>query len=141
VVNMPAADKCAGFYMGPDGYIWGRSPLERQPPAAGPRPLVIEKQWYSFLLWGRLASDPTLTNTHFERILAARFPGVPAATLFAASNAASRIIPTITSFFWGDIDLKWFPAIQTLMIHYLVTREPLGLSSQSALPGRDHSQV
>ena len=109
VVNMPPADKCAGFYMGPDGYVWGRSFLERQPPASGVRPLVIEKQWYSFLLWGRLAFDPSLTNAHFERILAARFPGVPSATLFAASNAASRIVPTITSFFWGDIDLKWFP--------------------------------
>ena len=109
VVNMPAADKCAGFYMGPDGYTWGRSFLERQPPAAGPRPLVVEKQWYSFLLWGRLAYDPTLPNAHFERILAARFPGVPAATVFAASSAASRVVPTITSFFWGDIDLKWFP--------------------------------
>jgi hypothetical protein len=109
VVNMPAADKCAGFYMGPDGYVWGRSFLERQPPASGPRPLVIEKQWYSFLLWGRLAYDPTLPNAHFERILAARFPGVPAATLFAASSAASRVVPTITSFFWGDIDLRWFP--------------------------------
>ena len=109
VVNMPAADKCPGFYMGTDGYVWGRSFLERQPPAAGPRPLVMEKQWYSFLLWGRLAYDPALPNAHFERILAARFPGVPAATLFAASNAASRIFPAITSFFWGDIDLKWFP--------------------------------
>ncbi len=109
VVNMPAAEKCAGFYMGPDGYTWGRSFLERQPPAAGPRPLVFEKQWYSFLLWGRLAYDPTLPNAHFERILAARFPGVPAATLFAASKSASQVIPTITSFFWGDIDLKWFP--------------------------------
>ena len=79
--------------MGPDGYVWGRSFLERQPPAAGPRPLVIEKQWYSFLLWGRLAYDPTLPNAHFERILAARFPGVPAATVFAASNAASGSCP------------------------------------------------
>jgi hypothetical protein len=34
---------------------------------------------------------------------------VPAATVFAAYSAASRIVPTITSFFWGDIDLKWFP--------------------------------
>jgi hypothetical protein len=109
VVNMPAADKCAGFYMGPDGYVWGRSFLERQPPASGPRPLVIEKQWYSFLLWGRLSYDPTLPNSHFERILAARFPGVPAATVLAAANAASGIVPCITSFFWGDIDLKWFP--------------------------------
>lgn len=109
VVNMPAADKCAGFYMGPDGYTWGRSFLERQSPKAGQRPLVLEKQWYSFLLWGRLAYNPALPNIHFERILAARFPDVSSSTLYAASNAASAIIPAITSFFWGDIDLKWFP--------------------------------
>jgi hypothetical protein len=109
VTNIPAADKCAGFYMGPDGYTWGRSFLERQAPASGPRPLVLEKQWYSFMLWGRLAYDPTLSNAHFERVLGARFPGVPAAALFAASNAASEVVPAITSFFWGDIDLKWFP--------------------------------
>jgi hypothetical protein len=109
VVNMPGADKCAGFYMGPDGYTWGRSYLERRPPASGPRPTVLEKQWYSFMLWGRLAFDPTLTNAHFERVLAVRFPGVPADKLFAASRASSGVIPTITSFFWGDIDLKWYP--------------------------------
>jgi hypothetical protein len=27
----------------------------------------------------------------------------------AASVAASRIIPQVTRFFWGDIDMKWFP--------------------------------
>ncbi len=108
IVNMPAADKCPGFYMGPDGYTWGRSFLERNP-APGPRPLVIEKQWYSFMLWGRLAYDPTLPDSHFENVLAARFPGAPAPTLFAASAAASKIFPQITRFFWGDIDERWFP--------------------------------
>ncbi|MDA1276835.1 MAG: hypothetical protein O2960_22690 [Verrucomicrobia bacterium] len=51
--EQPGRDVCAGFYMGPDGYTWGRSFLERDHPAGQPRPLVIEKQWYSFLLWGR----------------------------------------------------------------------------------------
>jgi hypothetical protein len=108
VANMPAADKMAGFYMGPDGYTWGRDFLERHP-APGARPLVLEKQWYSFMLWGRLAYDPALPDSHFERALAARHPTAPAHALFRALQGASQVMPLTTRFFWGDIDLKWFP--------------------------------
>lgn len=108
IANIPSADKIAGFYMGPDGYCWGRDFLERNP-APGPRPLVMEKQWYSFMLWGRLAYDPWLPDSHFERALAARHPGVSSPQLFRALQGASQVMPLITRFFWGDIDLKWFP--------------------------------
>jgi hypothetical protein len=108
IANIPPADKIAGFYMGPDGYTWGRDFLERHPDP-GPRPLVIEKQWYSFMLWGRLAYDPALPDAHFERTLAARHPGAPAHALFRALQGASQVMPLTTRFFWGDIDLKWFP--------------------------------
>jgi hypothetical protein len=104
---MPGPDKLAGYYMGPDGYIWGREFISTEPET--PRQLVIQKQWYSFMLWGRLSYDPTLPDALFEQTLAQRFPEVPGAKLFAASSAASRIIPQITRFFWGNIDLKWFP--------------------------------
>ena len=108
ILNMPPADKMAGFYMGPDGYVWGRDFLERHPDA-GPRPLVMEKQWYAFMLWGRLAYDPALPDSHFERILAARHPKASSSHLFRALQSASQVMPLITRFFWGDIDLKWFP--------------------------------
>jgi hypothetical protein len=108
IKNIPPADKIAGFYMGPDGYTWGRDFLERNP-APGPRPLVMEKQWYSFMLWGRLAYDPTLPDSHFERALAARHSAAPAPQLFRALQGASQVMPLTTRFFWGDIDLKWFP--------------------------------
>jgi hypothetical protein len=104
---MPGPDKLAGYYMGPDGYIWGREFISTEPDS--PRQLVTKKQWYSFMLWGRLSYEPTLPDTLFERTLAVRFPEVHAAKLFAASSAASKIIPQTTRFFWGDIDLKWFP--------------------------------
>ncbi len=104
---LPGPDKLAGYYMGPDGYIWGREFLSTEPET--PRQLVIKKQWYSFMLWGRLSYDPDLPDALFARTLAVRFPEVPAEKLFAASSAASKIIPQITRFFWGDIDLKWFP--------------------------------
>ena len=108
ILNIPPADKIAGFYMGPDGYLWGRDFLERHP-APGPRPLVMEKQWYSFMLWGRLAYEPSLPDSHFERLLAARHPAAPSHDLFRALQAASQVMPLTTRFFWGDIDLKWFP--------------------------------
>jgi hypothetical protein len=107
VRNLPGPDKMAGYYMGPDGYIWGREFLSTEPES--PRQLVMHKQWYSFMLWGRLSYDPALPDALFERTLAARFPEVPAAKLFAASSRASRIIPLVTRSHWGDIDLKWFP--------------------------------
>ncbi|MCL4206231.1 MAG: hypothetical protein KJ000_27420 [Pirellulaceae bacterium] len=108
ILNMPSADKMAGFYMGPDGYIWGRDFLERQPDP-GPRPLVMDKQWYSFMLWGRLAYDPALPDAHFERALAARHPNAPSPQIFRALQGAAQVMPLITRFFWGDIDLKWYP--------------------------------
>jgi hypothetical protein len=105
--NMPGPDQLAGFYMGPDGYIWGREFISTEPET--PRELVMRKQWYSFMLWGRLSFDPTLPDALFERTLGERFPEVPAAKLYAASARASKIIPRITTFSWGDIDIKWFP--------------------------------
>jgi len=105
--NLPGPDKLAGYYMGPDGYIWGREFTGTEPDS--PRQLVIQKQWYSFMLWGRLSYDPALPDGLFERTLATRFPQVPAAKLFAASSRASKIIPLVTRFHWNDIDLKWFP--------------------------------
>jgi hypothetical protein len=108
VVNMPPAEQLGGFYMGSDGYCLGREFLDREP-EPGPRQLLIEKQWYSFMLLGRLSYDPTLSNAHFERVLAARFPGVAAHEVYRALRSASQTMPLVTRFFWGDIDVKWFP--------------------------------
>lgn len=108
LLNIPAADKIAGFYMGPDGYTWGREFLERHP-APGKRPLVMEKQWYSFMMWGRLAYDPSLPDAHFERALGARHPSAASHHLFNVLQASAQVMPLITRFFWKDIDVKWFP--------------------------------
>ncbi|HBY58945.1 MAG TPA: carbohydrate-binding family 6 protein, partial [Solibacterales bacterium] len=105
--NMPGSDKVAGFYMGPDGYNWGREAMSLRPEA--PRQLVMKKKWFSFLLWGRLSFDPALPEEQLDRIMAHRFPQVPVERLKQGWAAASRVFPEITKFFWGDIDLRWFP--------------------------------
>ena len=107
VRNIPGSDRIAGFYMGPDGYNWGREFIDKEPET--PRQLVMQKQWYSFTLWGRLSYEPDLPNSLFERMLAARFPGIPAAKLYQALAEASKIMPQITRFFWRDLDFEWFP--------------------------------
>jgi hypothetical protein len=108
--NMPGPDKLAGYYMGPDGYIWGRDFLSRNAVGAdGRRQLVWDRQWFSFHLWGRLSYDPTLPDAHFQRLLGARHPSVSAGKLLAASQASSRIIPQVTRFNWGSIDVHWYP--------------------------------
>lgn len=108
ILNMPPAEKMAGFYMGPDGYLWGRDFLERVP-NAGRRALVMEKQWYSFMLWGRLAYDPAIPDALFKRALAARHPTASATDLFCVLQNAAQVMPLTTRFFWKDIDLKWYP--------------------------------
>ena len=105
--DLPGPEKLAGYYMGPDGYIWGREFISTEPET--PRQLVMKKRWQPFMLWGRLSYEPSLPDALFERTLAGRFPEVPRAKLFPAFAVASKIIPQITRFFWGDIDLKWFP--------------------------------
>ena len=112
IVNMPPSDRLVGFYMGPDGYIWGRDFLDRALDGqrlGARRPLVMQKQWFTFAMWGRLAYDPTLANSHFEAMLRARFPGVDAAKLFAASLASSKIIPQFQRAFWRDVDHMLLP--------------------------------
>jgi len=107
IKGIPDANRIAGFYMGPDGYCWGRDFLTKDP--GGPRQTVMQKQWLSFALWGRLAYDPSLPEEAFLRLIAARFPGADVPRLTSAWAQASRTFPMITRFFWGDIDLKWFP--------------------------------
>jgi hypothetical protein len=104
---IPGEDKIAGFYMGPDGYLWGRDFLTKD--VTGVRPTVMQKQWLSFALWGRLAYEPDLSAATFERLTAARFPGANVPALTTAWADASKTFPSITRFFWGDIDIKWFP--------------------------------
>jgi len=105
--NMPDRSKLAGYYMGPDGTIWGRDFLDKE--VEGERPLVIDKRWYAFMLWGRLSYDPDLPDSLFQKTIAARFQQVESEKMMRAWSHASKILPQITRFFWGDIDLRWFP--------------------------------
>jgi len=105
IKDIPEPEKIAGYYMGPDGYNWGRDYLTR----GTEHQLILQKQWYSFMLWGRLSYDPTLPDQLFFKVLQTHFPSIVIQKLYKPWSAASMIFPWITRYVWGDIDLKWFP--------------------------------
>jgi hypothetical protein len=104
--QLPRPDRIAGFMLGPDGYTWGRDFVSTT--GATPRRLVIEKQWYWFLLWGRLAYEPTIPDQRFEAILEARFPQ-GGRRVFEALSTTSKILPLVNRFYWGYFDFMWYP--------------------------------
>lgn len=119
--NLPDLSKIAGFYMGPDGYTWGREFVSTAPES--PRQLVIKKMWFSFMLWGRLAYDPSIPNSHFVEAINARFPEVTALPLFEGWTQVSKILPLMTRFYWGDLDFKWYPEASWSLTGYATVQD------------------
>jgi hypothetical protein len=107
ITSIPNRDLIAGYYMGPDGYTWGRDYLNKN--TLSNPPLVIKKQWVSNRIWGKLSFDPYIPKSVFEAMVEKQFAGKQTKTLMPSWEAASMIFPYITRFVWGDIDLKWFP--------------------------------
>ena len=107
ILSIPEPEKIVGFYMGSDGYILGRDFLGKD--NILPRPLIIQKQWYSFMLWGRLSYDPYLKDSLFLKTIESKFKNTPSQSLMDGWSAASMVFPWVTRFCWGDIDIKWFP--------------------------------
>jgi hypothetical protein len=101
--------KVAGVYMGSSGLIWGRETSSKNPTT--PRQLHIQKRWFTFMLFGRLAYDPEIPQQRFLDMLHDRFPEVPAQTLYEAWTKASQIIPLVTklSYVGKESDWCWYP--------------------------------
>ena len=97
----------AGFYMGPDGYVWGREFIGKDPDLSGR--LEVDKHWCRFMLWGRLGYDLTLTRDFFEKRLKNRFPQTQPALLYDTWAAASQIVPQVNRFFFRVNDFQFSP--------------------------------
>ncbi|AUP80499.1 carbohydrate-binding family 6 protein [Flavivirga eckloniae] len=100
-------DQTAGYHMGSDGYVWGREFISKQPET--PRQLEINKHWYKFMLWGRLGYNPDIPQNRFQQIIASKFPETNAELLMNTWAEASKIIPQVSRFVWGDWDYHWQP--------------------------------
>jgi len=105
LAHLPPKESTAGYYVGSDGYVWGREFASTEPDS--PRQLEIRKHWYIFMLWGRLGYDLSLDRGFFLKTLAAKFPEAPAGDLYEAWAEASKIIPLVNRFHWRDWDFMW----------------------------------
>jgi hypothetical protein len=105
IKNIPH-DVSAGFYYGSDNYIWGKDFLSLDPVKS--YQTETTRQWYQWMIWGRLGYDPDLDNNRFTDIIGNRFPGIDAGKLFMAWQNASMVYPVTTGFHWGDLDYKWY---------------------------------
>ena len=106
VSGMPDASQLRGFFYGADGNILGRDYTSLDEEEYGQ--MHIEKHWYEYMLIGRLAYNPSLTNEDCKALFALHFDGAVDSSktdlLFEAVQAAGKIIPQVTRFFWIDTD-------------------------------------
>lgn len=121
----------AGYYMGSDGYVWGREFVSRNPELHGE--LEINKHWFAHMLWGRLGYDPELDADYFKARLAERFPGVDAAHLLSTWQAASKIIPLINRYYWRNWDHMW--SVENCMSHYDGFQDVLQFTRNETMQG------
>jgi hypothetical protein len=139
LANLPA-EVSAGYYVGSDGYAWGRTFNDVDPARRGR--MEIDKHWYNFMLWGRLGYEPDLERLYFEKILADRFSATTSqsAAIYEAWRQASGIIPLVNRFHWRDWDFMW--AVEGCMeagkgfhtVEDFITVKPMEASGLVSIP-------
>lgn len=103
--NMPV-ETMAGYYMGPDGYTWGRDYMDQKDTS---HYQFVEKMWYMFSIWGRLSYNIDLTEDYFRAELRTRFGKEVAEILYESWKNASSVISDLNCTHWHDFDFQWYP--------------------------------
>ncbi|GLR69221.1 hypothetical protein [Agaribacter marinus] len=104
IKNLPL-DITEGIHMGSDGYVWAKTFSDKQIDESNR--WEIDKHWYKFMIWGRLAYDPDLPKSFFLKHLAYKFPELHAERLYAAWQAASKIVPAVNRYQFQPGDRKF----------------------------------
>ncbi|CCX36966.1 putative uncharacterized protein [Clostridium sp. CAG:1013] len=102
--NMPV-DDMLGYYMGADGYTWGRDYMDMRDLS---HPMFVDKMWYMYMIWGTLSYDINLSKEFFVRELASKYH-VDGTKLYETWKSASEIIPRFNCTHWHDFDFQWYP--------------------------------
>ena len=105
----------AGFYIGADGWVFGRDFTSKHPYYEEREALSIQRTWYMQKLWGRISYNPAISDDFFKQHLAARFPEVPTDALFQAWCSASGAIRRANEQVTGkwQFDADFWPELWT----------------------------
>ena len=103
IKNMPH-EHIPGFYMGSDGYVWGKDYFTKTPGLKGQ--MEIKKHWYNFKLWGELAYHHELDDAYWQATLKHRFglTQVNTEKLYHAWEQISEVVPEIIRNHWVGND-------------------------------------
>lgn len=90
--NFPT-DISPGYVIGPDGYMYGRDFSSKNAGVYGKT--EIDKNWYSFMIWGRAGYNPNLPAGFYKDQLKLRFPGTDVDNLYTTWSATADVISWI----------------------------------------------
>lgn len=102
--NMPH-EVLKGFYMGADGYTWGRDYLSRN----DEHPLVIRRMNDMLRIWGLLAYNLGMPDEEFAAFMHTDYPDVDENSLFEAWSKASSMLGKLACTRWHDMDFQYYP--------------------------------
>ena len=98
-------DEMKGYYMGADGYTWGRDYMDIRDQS---HPLYIRKMWYMFSIWGLQSYNINLRKDYFHKELDSHFEK-DTLILYETWANASKIIPILNQVHWHNFDFQWYP--------------------------------
>lgn len=104
--NIPI-DLTPGYYIGPDGYVWGRETVSKNP--SNPRQYEFDKHWYRFMIWGNAGYNPNLGKEFYIEQLQLKFPETNAELLYETWKATSGIISWIDKIHFRQNDAQFAP--------------------------------
>lgn len=98
-----------GFYMGSDGFSPTRSFFSKNSVSQGI--LEVKRQWYMFMLMGRLSYNPNTPDEVFKNYMALKYQEISSTSLFDAWKKASCGIPKVSELIAGNLnlDFHWWP--------------------------------
>ncbi len=104
IKNMPKEDT-KGYYMGSDGYVWGKEFISKIPKLKGE--YEFDKHKFRFMLWGRLGYNNKLSEDVIFKTFKKHYKSQDAQLLFNTWQTASKIIPQVNRFHWRNWDADW----------------------------------
>lgn len=102
--NMPA-DRIEGFYLGADGFTWGRDYTGYD----DRHPLYLKKMWCKTALFGQLSYDPEKGTRWLLRRMGKAFGLPDPAGVMDLWIRASQAFRTLQAVHWNDYDFQWYP--------------------------------
>lgn len=99
--NMPK-ELSPGYFVGSDGYIWGRVFSSKDPALEGT--YEFRKHWYNFMIWGRCGYDPGLGTDFFISRLHQEYPYTDSRLLYDTWKATSEIVEWVDKLYFRQND-------------------------------------